>query len=232
MNKRLHDPKPSSGFTLIELLAVISIIAVMLSVAAVGIQNIDKGQATVAGISQVQALLDETRSLAVGRGTRARLCIHADQTEEKRYLRFAVVAYERISYDDEGNETGREWRVDSRGSTLPSGVYFHPEYTTQAASSIDGLGEFGSKDESIRFPGSNKTNRNPEYYFWEFNSEGLCIREDSQEPGAALVICRGQIRPNTTEPIVTGNDVAGLVVWRNGRTSPIRNTEFINNSST
>lgn len=232
MNNRLQNSRPSLGFTLIELLAVISIIAVMLSVAAVGIQNIDKGQATVSGIAQVQALLDETRSLAVGRGTRARLCIHADQTEEKRYLRFAVIAYERITYDDQGEIEDKEWRVESRGTTFPSGVYFHPEYTTQAASSIDGLGEFGSRDESIKFPGSNKTNRNPDYFYWEFNSEGICIQEGATDPGAALVICRGQIRPNTTEPIVTGNDVAGIVVWRNGRTSPIRNTEFINNSST
>ena len=96
----------------------------MLSVAAIGIQNIDKGQSTVSGLAIGQSLMDEARNLAVGRGTRARLCIHSDSSEEDRNLRYCVVAYEEIERDDSGEITGTSWRVDSRGTQLPSGSIF------------------------------------------------------------------------------------------------------------
>ncbi|MBK1833257.1 prepilin-type N-terminal cleavage/methylation domain-containing protein [Roseibacillus ishigakijimensis] len=229
MRNNSLSPAPSRGFTLIELLVVIGIMAVMLSVAAIGIQNIDKGQATVSGLSQTQALMDEARNLAIGRGTRARLCIHAESNEEDRYLRFFVVAYEEIEYDDSGEETGRRWRVASRGTFLPTGVYFHPTYSTQASNRVDGLGTFNSKDEAIRFPGDSRSTRNPNYYYYEFNAEGLCVAEGENDPGAAFVLARGVTRPGAQDPTVIGKDVAGFVIWRNGRTSPIRDTEFITN---
>lgn len=219
---------PSSrGFTLIELLVVVGIMAVMLSVAAVGIQNIDKGQATVSGLSQAQALMDEARNLAIGRGSRARLCIHADSSEEERNLRFAIVAFEEIEFDDSGEETGRSWKVSSRGTFLPSGVYFHPQFSQDASSTIEGLGDFGSNGSGVRFPGGPKTTRNPSYYYYEFNSEGLCIEEGQTEPGAAFVLCRGVTGPGADAPRVVGNDVDGFVIWRNGRTSPIRDTDVM-----
>lgn len=231
MRKNRKPSFPSRGFTLIELLVVVGIMAMMLSVAAIGIQNIDKGQATVAGISNVQALMDETRNLAVGRGTRARLCIHADPSEVERNLRFAIVAYEEITFDANGVEASRRWRSDSRGTSLPNGIYFHPRLTREAATSVAGLGTFGEAAD-IDFPGDpRKTNRRPNYYFWEFNAEGICTQQNAAAPGAAFVLCRGVTGPSAREPKVIGNDVAGFIAWRNGRTSAIRDTELIQNAA-
>ena len=201
--------------------------AAMLSVAAIGIQNIDKGQATVSGLSQTQALMDEARNLAIGRGTRARLCIHADSSEEERNLKFIVVAYEEIERDDSGEITNTSWKVDSRGTLLPNGVYFHPSYSQQASSQIDGLGTFGSNGSGVKFPGDRNSVRQPAYYYYEFNAEGLCVESGQTEAGAAFVLCRGVTGPSASEPRVIGNDVEGFVIWRNGRTSPIRDTDVI-----
>lgn len=218
------------GFTLIELLVVIGIMAMMLSVAAIGIQNVDKGQATVAGVSQVQALMDEARNLAIGRNTRARLCIHADSSEEDRNLRFAVIAFERLERGEGGEITGREWVTETRGTYLPSSVYYHPGLTQQATDVISDLGNPG-QDSNVRFPGDPSKNvRNPTYFYWEFNSEGLCGLEGATNPGGAFVLCRGVTGQNANEPRVLGNDVAGFVVWRNGRTSAIRDTQIISSS--
>lgn len=216
-----------SGFTLVELLVVISIIAILLSVAAVGIQNIDKGQATVSATAQAQGLMDEARSLAIGRSTRARLCIHADSGDPDRYLRFAVVAYEEIERDETGEETGRSWRVDSRGTFFPNGVYFHPRLANQAGQQVSGLGSFGENGSGVRFPGEGV--RNPSYYYWEFNAEGLCTVEGASDSGAPFVVCRGALPAGASEPRVIGKDAAGFIIWRNGRSSPIRDTSLIIN---
>lgn len=226
-----NNPYSSRGFTLIELLVVVGIMAVMLSVAAIGIQNIDKGQATVSGLAQTQALMDETRNLALGRGTRARLCIHADSSEEERNLRFMVIAFEEIERDDAGEEVGRSWKVESRGTSLPSGVYFHPSFSQDASSQIQGLGTHGSGGSGVRFPGDNRTTRNPSYHYFEFNAEGLCVEEGQENPGAAFVLCRGVTGPGASDPRVIGNDVDGFVIWRNGRTAPIRDTDSISSNS-
>ncbi len=222
-----NTQRPHHGFTLIELLVVVGIMAAMLSVAAIGIQNIDKGQATVSGVAQIQALMDETRSLAIGRGTRARLCIHAAPNEEDRNLRFVVIAFEEIERNQNGEETGRSWRVNSRGNFLPSGVFFHPSLSQTASSQISGLGTYGTNGTGVRFPGGNRNTRQPAYFYYEFNSEGLCFEEGATDPGAAFVLCRGVTGEGATEPRIIGQDVAGFVVWRNGRVSPIRDTSSI-----
>ncbi|HJM64407.1 MAG: hypothetical protein GY872_18200, partial [Roseibacillus sp.] len=63
-------------------MAVMMVIAILLSVAAVGIQSIDRGQATTTALAITEALFDETRSKAVGKGIRARLLIHKELNDE------------------------------------------------------------------------------------------------------------------------------------------------------
>ena len=79
---------------MVELLAVIAVIAILMSVAAVGIQKMDQGQATSTGLSVSEALFDEARSAAIGRGTRSRVYLHNDPSPEQRdrFLRLMAVA--------------------------------------------------------------------------------------------------------------------------------------------
>ncbi|NIP98716.1 MAG: prepilin-type N-terminal cleavage/methylation domain-containing protein, partial [Akkermansiaceae bacterium] len=107
-----------AGFTLVELMAVMAVIAILLSIAAVGIQNIDRGQATTTAVAVTEALFDEARSAAIGRGTRARLIIHAnlndeDPTDRTRYLTYMTVA---VSETDEDGIDQDRWRVITRGT--------------------------------------------------------------------------------------------------------------------
>ena len=85
------------------------VIAILLSVAAVGIQNIDRGQATTTALSVTESLFDEARSAAVGRGTRARLLIHKELNDEElddreRYLSYMCVAVESTNREGDVQE--------------------------------------------------------------------------------------------------------------------------------
>ena len=93
----LSPLRKRAGFTLVEIMAVMMVIAILLSVAAGGIQNIDRGQATTTALAVTESLFDEARSEAVGRGTRARLLIHKELNDKEledreRYLSYMCVA--------------------------------------------------------------------------------------------------------------------------------------------
>jgi type II secretory pathway pseudopilin PulG len=201
---------------MVEILAVIAVIAILMSVAAVGIQKMDQGQATSTALAVSEAIFDEARSSAVGRGTEARVLIHNDPApdERDRYLRYLVVAVK-----ENGN-----WVISSRGTSLPSGVYFDAEATADARTRVSGIGTFG--EMSIALPGDKGAQRRCIYY--EFNAEGLCVdSEAGGEPGAAFVLSGGVLPTNETKPRVQGNNRVGFVVWRNGRSSIFRNPEQI-----
>lgn len=208
---------------MVEVLTVIAVMAILMSVAAVGIQRIDKGQATTSALAISEALFDEARSAAVGRGTRARILIHNKLDDRKdgdreRYLRYLAV----VVYD----EDSKTWERVSRGTLLPSGVYFDPDLSDQAAGSIPDIGTYGTT--SMRLPGSDRTSK-PCYYY-EFNGEGICVDSDSSgaKPGGAFVLVGGIRTPGDKKPIMQGKNQSGFVVWRNGRTSLYRSPEQIN----
>jgi len=209
-------------------MAVMAVIAVLLSVAAVGIQNIDRGQATTSAAAVTEALFDEARSAAVGRGTRARLLIHndlndGDPEDRARFLTFMCVAV--LTSDAEGNPGG-QWEVITRGTSLPNGVYFSEKESEEVASKIN-VGKFGRM--SIALPGDSRQAKQCIYY--EFNSEGVCVDSDSNgaAPGAAVVLIGGARLRDEEEPRLRGNNKVGFVIWRNGRTSLFRNPEQIDN---
>ena len=220
-----------AGFTLVEILAVMMVIAILLSVAAVGIQNIDRGQATTTALSVTESLFDEARSAAVGRGTRARLLIHKELNDEElddreRYLSYMCVAVE--STNREGDVQGAGWEVITRGTKLPSGVYFSPEESERVSDSI-GVGKAGTMTIDLPGSGSNGADSFKECYYFEFNAEGVCVDSDNDglEPGAAVVLISGTRPRNVEEPKLVKNNKVGFVVWRNGRTSIFRSPEQI-----
>ena len=214
-----------AAFTLVEIMAVMAVIAVLLSVAAVGIQRIDRGQATTSAQAISQALFDQARTTAIGRGTRARLLIHnnfndTDRLDRERYRRYLAVAV--LETNDDGTPTNR-WSIVSRGTTLPSGVYFSPEETQTAMSSLEGVGDFGTM--RIALPG--KKNQQKECFYYEFNAEGVCVdgEKTNADPGGSFVLIGG-IRPrNQKDPIMQGNNKVGFRIFRNGSVSPYKSPD-------
>ncbi len=206
-------------------MAVMMVIAILLSVAAVGLQSIKGGQSTTTALSITEALFDEARSAAVGRGTRARLLIHKDLNdadyEGDRYLSYMYVAVE--GTNQAGEAQGGGWTVETRATKLPTGVYFSIEESERVAAAI-GVGKPGTM--SIKLPGSDALK---ECYYFEFNAEGVCVDSENAalDPGAAVVLIRGALPRDAEEPTILKNNKVGFVIWRNGRTSIFRSPEQI-----
>jgi type II secretory pathway pseudopilin PulG len=209
-------------------MAVMMVIAILLSVAAVGIQSIDRGQATTTALAITEALFDETRSKAVGGAKRARLLIHKElndavEEDRERYLRSMYVAVE--STNQAGEAQGGGWEIITRKTDFPKGVYFSIEESERVAAAI-GVGKPGTM--SIRLSRKSDSPLKECYYF-EFNPEGVCVDSENAalDPGAVVVLISG-VRPRgEEEPTLLKNNKVGFVVWRNGRTSIFRSPEQI-----
>ena len=228
-NTAVNPPTRRPGFTLVELLTVMVIISILLSVAAVGIARIDRGQKTTTSVTLIEALCSEARAIAIGEGTRTRVLIHndlADTDSPNRYLRYFAIAAE------EKNELGEaleSWRITSRGTLLSDGVYFDHELSRQASSQISsanptqgqdfsGFGEW--KEGRIDFPGLPKAEQ--DCYYYEFNPEGICVHENSRNPGGVIILSEGYAGGPGQKPILNKTNKVGFVIWRNGSTSLYR----------
>ena len=210
-------------------MAVMMVIAILLSVAAVGIQSIDRGQATTTALSVTEALFDEVRSRAVGKGIRARLLIHKElddndpyKEDGDRYLRYMYMAVE--GTNQAGDAQGGGWKVETQATKLPTGVYFSIEESERVAAAI-GVGKPGTM--SIKLPGESDSLK--ECYYFEFNPEGVCVDSENAAlaPGAVVVLISGARPRGAEEPTILKNNKVGFVVWRNGRTSICRSPEQI-----
>ena len=203
------------GFSLIELLVVILIISLLLTLGAVGLRGITGGNGVGAAVATSEAVFDEARSIAVGKGTNARVLVDVnDPKDNETYLRRLLVAFQKL--DDQGEPT-QEWELASRALTLPDKVYFSQTYSKQNHEAGSG----GIEEMTLSV---NKRLFDGRYLYYEFNSEGICTT-----PGASFVV-GGGVRPTGEEPRVTGagkRDFSGFVIWRNGRTSLFRNPEQI-----
>ena len=120
------------GFSLVELLAVMSIIAILLSLASVGISRIGKGQGVTAGLAIGEGLLAQARILAMNNNAPARLIIHgdlndSDPIQRERYRRMMMVVHQ--TTDDEGR-INTTWKRVGSPTFLPQGVYYSPEMSS------------------------------------------------------------------------------------------------------
>ena len=214
-----------AGFTLVELLAVILVISILMTVGVMGIRNLAGGKGTSTAVASVEGLFEEARLIAIGKGTSARVLVDVDDSDNAaNYLRRVVIAYRHI---DNNGEMTSQWVLANRGYTLPTGVYFSREFSSEDhagtgnSMSEEGMSYFMvDKDNVARAVSTKKTDWNGDYVFYEFNSEGIC-----QVPGASFIIGSGAMRPGAEKPKVTGSasrDFTGLVIWRNGRTSLFR----------
>jgi len=209
----------SKGFSLVELLAVMTIIAILLSLASVGVSKIGKGQGITSGIALAEGLVSSARSIAKGQGTTARLIIHSelddtDPIERDRYRRMMMVVYHEID-PDTGAEK-QEWSRSGVPIFLPDQVFFSPERSKKEVATGGDL----PKDT---FQLSNDPTDTAECYYYEFNSQGICTT-----PGASFVLENGA-RPSGQETAILGKgrNIGGFVIWRNGSTSMIRDIDQI-----
>nr|WP_226895572.1 prepilin-type N-terminal cleavage/methylation domain-containing protein [Luteolibacter marinus] len=206
--------RATGGFSLIELLVVILIISILLTMGAVGLRNIG-GKGVSSAVATAEAVFDEARAIAVGKGTKARVMVDVDDIQNtETFKRRIFAAYQEL---DEDGEPTENWVMASRPTVLPEKTFFSEEFSSRNHKT--GSGELDTK--SVTF---GKTNYDGKYLYYEFNSEGIC-----STPGASFVIGAG-IRPKGEEPRVTGEgkrDFAGFVIWRNGRTSLFRGPDEI-----
>jgi len=209
------------AFTLIELLVVITLITVLLTVGAMGLKNMAKSSGVSAGVPIAEALFAEARTMAISKGTKVRVLVHAknepgDEYHRDRYLRYMAIAYEDV--DDDGNPSGG-WVVASKGSLLPKGVYYSEKLSKRAGVPLP-------PKMTITLPGNSSST----CYFYEFNSEGLINNPKPDPSGSrvpAFVIVSGSLPPGKKEPIIKGKNVGGFVIWRTGRTSVFRHPDQI-----
>jgi len=223
-----HSPRLRShflaapAFTLVEMLVVITIITVMLSIGALGLRNLSKASGVSAGLPIAEGVFAEARTIAVGKGTKTRVLLHAqmdrdDEFHRERFLRYMAVAYQEL--DAAGEPVLDSWIVASRGSLLPEGVYFSPELSKLNAPVLNTM--------NIKLPGKSDT----DCYYYEFNAEGLMV--DPVVAGDVVprfVVRAGSLPPGALEPIATSEgkkNMGGFVIWRSGRTSLFRHPDQI-----
>lgn len=188
--------------------------SILLTFGAVGIGNLTAGKSVPTALSNVEGLFQEARTLAVGKGTNARVLVDVDR-DHNEYLRRIVVAYEEV--DDQGKGTG-QWVLSSRGYSLPAKTFFSLDFSHKDHSS--GAGQVDEVTLDVKgqdFDGK--------YRYYEFNSEGICT-----SPGSSFVIGNGALPGGQEKPRTTTDgkrDFGGFIIARNGRTTTFRNPEQI-----
>jgi prepilin-type N-terminal cleavage/methylation domain-containing protein len=207
------------AFTLVEMIIVITIITILLTVGALGLRNLAKGSGVSATVPVTEAVFAEARAIAIGKGTNARVLINSNKDDD-RYLRFMVVAY----LDDDSGK----WVAESRGTSLPKGVYFSQDFSKKSHST-GGAGAFGNSDAMDIYGGAAQANRNENlsgsYFYYEYNSEG-----NITDPGASFIIGVGTRSPGAEKPRADdagAKNFGGFVIWRKGSTSVFRHPDQI-----
>lgn len=224
--------KTARAFSLIELLVVIAVVSILMTAAAIGINNLG-GKGVTSAVSNAEAIFDEARTTAKSRSIRSCVLVAKSLTNNSADdLRRLVVAYEEV--DEVTGEPTAEpdqevstWVLSTRGAVLPEQVF----YSEQLSRRDHQAGGEAVPTTTLSGDGV-KSNYLGEYFVYEFNSEGIC-----KYPGMSFVIGAG-VRPpdvsaNEKPPIVTGKarrDFGGFVIWRNGGTSVFRSPDQITDS--
>lgn len=220
----VQKSRRSRGFTLIELLVVTLVISILLTVGAVAFRGAS-GKGITAGRATSEALFDQARTMAVGRGTLARVLIDVDDPDSETYLRRMIVAYAELDDDGKPQTDPAVWVLENKGYTLPDGVYYSREFSRQDHEARTGT----LLSEEFDFDG---TLYDGEYVYYEFNSEGICttgLSGSDTYAGPSFVIGSGA-RPKGQNPRTTAQgrrSFEGFVIWRNGSTSIFRNPDQI-----
>lgn len=218
----------SRGFSLVEMLVVIAIISILMTAGSIGLSNLG-GRGVISGVDTVEALVDEARSLAIGKNLRSALLVASEltnnPTEDRRRI---LVAHEETGADGSAadpDNANPNWVLTSRGTLLPDQTFYSHVFSKK-----DHEASTGAIDEidHTKIVGAKASYRGS-YYIYEFNAQGM-----PANPGASFVIGTGArvlVKPaSTNPPKVVGSarrDFGGFVIWRNGRTSVFRSPNQI-----
>ncbi|MFC7337068.1 Tfp pilus assembly protein FimT/FimU [Haloferula chungangensis] len=211
-----------AGFTLVELLVVILIITVLLTIGAAGFRNAG-GKGVSTALPSAEAIFDEARSVAVGKGTLSRVLIDVDDpSSEGNYLRRMFVIYQ--ATDDNGEPIPNSWVLSGKAYIFPPKTYFSREFSKKNHKAQSGSLDTMTLSGVSGMYNSKKTG----YLYYEFNAEGICTTglNGDEYDAPSFVIAggargRGEDTPRTTSD--GRRDFGGFVIWRNGATSVFRN---------
>jgi len=225
MIQSFHTPakqRTNAAFTLVELLIVIAIISILMTAGVIGLNGLSGGKGVSSAVATSEAMFDEARAIAVGNRTRVRVLVAKELTKNPdENLRRVVVVSEKID-PVTGAPVPDSWDLTGRGLLLPEKVYFSQTFSMK---DHEAKAAFGSSAEDTMTLDATHKIYQGNYYFYEFNAEGICA-----SPGASFVVGAG-IRPKLIDPPkVTGSalrDFGGIVVWRNGSTSVFRSPSQI-----
>jgi hypothetical protein len=217
------------------MLVVIAIISILMTAGSIGLSNLG-GRGVTSGVDTSEALVDEARSLAIGKNLRTAILVARElennSAEDRRRI---LVAHEEPGPDGSAANTGNDpnWVLTSRGALLPDQTFYSQKFSQKAhtpsssAADIDYI-------ESTKIVGAKASYRGS-YFVYRFNSQGMPIDKDGNTmAGASFVIGSGTrllAKPARTDPpMVVGSakrDFGGFVIWRNGRTSVFRSPDQI-----
>lgn len=206
--------KASLGFTLIEILIVILIISVLMSAGVMGLKNLAAGKGTSSAIATCESLFNEARTIAISKRCNSRVMIDVNDIDSDDYLRRVVIAHQKIN--DDGTIDPTAWVLANRAYSIPAATFYSREYSKLVDDADIPEENMSGENFTARYSGN--------YAYYEFNAEGVSLN-----PGASFII-GGGIRPKGQEPRLIKDaekDIAGFVIWRNGRTSSYRNPEHM-----
>jgi prepilin-type N-terminal cleavage/methylation domain-containing protein len=210
--------KRRAGFTLIELLVVIALMAILVGGIGLSFGGGGTGKAIEASQRIAIGMLSNARNQAIMNGSRARLIIHADQSDPENYLRLLGVIYEDSANPD-------MWLATGSGEMFPANIRFVPNY---GSSNFSHNGREGNLDTmNLNFPQkkAQKAGGGTLFYYYEFKSSGI-----TSNNLAAFIIGEGTYNPGSTESdkiVWNKTSLNGFKILKTGGTLPYPSPDLI-----
>jgi len=229
------------GFSLIEVLVVMTIMAVLMTIAGSALKNVGKGKSVQAGLELLESCVREAKATAIGNDTLTRVVFIDDENNRARdskHLRMLGVMLLRQDnrafglYDGTMRRPKGRWVSTSRLQELPVSVYFSPKFSTPLEWS-DGAQD-GSMlgNELMNFAGLGRK----KVYYIEFDEKGRFVApmadpEYITSPQRVVLIEGKRSRSNRAENGIEPKSVdaagrplgaRGIVLWPNGNVSRLR----------
>lgn len=230
------------------MLVVIVIMSILMTAGAIGIGGIG-GKGVTSGVATAESLFAEARSIAVGQRARTRVLIakELDNNPAENLRRIVIVTAE-LDQQTGLEKTPTSWELSSRGAVLPDKTFFSSKFSRRDSQSgagvIEEMSLFSSSKLKDRQSGSGaevkgvstkgRAAYQGEYYYYEFNAEGICTTgvtsSGYKSPSFVLGSGARSLTSATDNPKVTAagkRDFGGFLVWRNGQTSLFRSPDQI-----